>query len=352
MKQRKIDPRLYYDAAASTPLSEGVRAVLGEVWPWGNNNSLHEAGHAAGKVYAQLLERAAAALGVTVGQVLPNWGGTHANQRVLQVMQRKFGVGGVWGSNLEHSSVADEIAEEQTFDPFDLTTLPCEAGVVFCMHSNNETGVRLPLEDIRRRCPEAVIVSDWVQSYGKVPFALGVADIVTLSAHKWHGPKGVGLTVMKQPEIWPVLAKDSHTKSLEQLGGVVVALEELGEGVGGKLAELTGRLEAGLGRLAREHRVHHGDQPRVPGITSVSWEGVRGAELMRRLSDKEGICVSTGSACNSSVMTPSRIVATTGVEREWQYPIRVSFHRDHRPEDVDFLLAVLEHYLIEINASE
>jgi cysteine desulfurase len=342
---------LYFDSAATTPTDPSVWAAMHAAESvWGNSGSKHVMGHKANKVLEASMAKITNFFEAKAGQIVPTHGGTDANRRVLWMLSRQFGWDNLFCSRLEHASIADEIPPAQQFDPFTFEGLPADPKVIIAMAANNETGVLLPIKKLRTKYPNAVLVSDWVQALGKMPWTTQDAqmlDIATFSAHKIHGPKGVGCVYLKEPARWESLARDSHTKSVHQIVGMAAAFDALQKTKTDQIKIWSQQIESAITASFPAIKIHHADKLRVPGIISVAIPNVRGAELMMQLSEKEGIATSTGSACTSDILRPTRIIEHIEINPTYQYPIRIGLHRMLTQKNIDEFIEIFTHYINE-----
>ncbi len=341
---------MYFDAAATTPLHPEVKSTMIEAMDiFGNDNSKHVVGFQARKRLEQDLEKIANILGVSKSQIVPTYSGTDSNRKAIWTARKKFGPEALFCSNVEHSSVSDEIAEENTFDPRDFSQIPDNAKFIACMAANNETGAIYPADELRKKFPNALILRDYSQVVGKgVEPDFANADFGTISPQKFHGPKGIGLLYLKNPELFPEIAKDTHTRNIFLIAGMAKAFELLDEETPKKLQKWTDQIEGFIQENIPDHKIQESDHPRVPGIINVAFAGIRGSELATILSEKEGVCISTGSACSSDMISPSRVIRAIEPDGKWQYPIRIGLHRFLKDEEVVDFCEILAHYVGEV----
>lgn len=341
---------LYFDSAATTPLSDEAWKEMESVREiWGNAGSRHAEGFRARKKMDEYLQRIADCLGVARDQLVLTHGGTDANRKVLWAMRKRLGYENLYCSNQEHSSISDEILEDHQFDARTFENLPKNPAFIALMQANNETGEIFDGAALREKYPDAIILSDWVQGIGKMPINFQNVDFASISAHKFYGPKGVGILYIRNPEQYRDLSKDTHTKDLVTLAGMTKALEELRKSENASmLQKQTEAIETFIRENISDFRIHASDQKRVPGIINVAFENIRGSELMAKLSDEEGICVSTGSACTSDVLAPPRVIQHIETDPQWQYPIRIGLHTLLTDKDIEHFCEVLAHYVEEM----
>jgi cysteine desulfurase len=365
---------VYLDHAATTPLRPEVREAilpfLGE--RWGNPSSAHRWGREARAALEDARVRLAAVLGASPAEVVFTRGGTESDN--LAVLGRARAVPGapVVCSAVEHKAVlASAKAACREGSPF--RALPVDGdgvvreealpellaerpAVVSVMWANNETGALQPVERIAARCREAgaVFHTDAVQAFGKVPVRVDrvPVDLLSLSAHKFGGPVGVGaLFVRRGTELRPLLFGGSQERALrpgteDVVGavGMAVAAELAARGPEeetARLRALRDRLEAGLRAAIPELVVHAAGAERLPTLLNVSVPGAAADALLPTL-DLEGIAASSGSACTSGAVEPSHVLTAMGIPAEVAGPsVRFSLGRGTTQEEVERVLAVV-----------
>ena len=372
---------VYLDHNATTPLDPRVReamlAWLGE--RHGNPSSIHQFGQAAKNAVEEAREKVAALLGARPPEIVFTASGTEANNAVLfDVARRAGGRGHLVISAVEHPSIREAAARLQK-DGFEVTrvspgadgAVPTAAAVaalrpdtviVALMLANNELGTLQPVAEVAAACRErgVPVLCDAVQAVGKIPVdvhALGV-DYLTLGAHKFHGPLGAAaLWVKKGTEIAGYLVGGSQERrrraSTENVPAIVglgeAAAVVLAEGPGrtAHLAALRDRFEAGLGMIPGAI-VHCAESPRLPNTSHVAFPGAEGEALLIRL-DLAGFAVSTGSACSSGMVEPSKTLLAIGLSPEEALSsLRVSFGVPNTHEEVDAFLSTLAREVAEL----
>lgn len=368
---------VYLDHNATTPLHPQVLAAmtpyLGE--RFGNPNSLH----AWGREARQALEssRAAIASALHVADkdtIVFTSGGTEAdNLALLGVAAAQQAKGRhIIVSAVEHHAILSP-AEFLARQGFELTRLRVDGDglldpeevqrairpdtiLVSLMHSNNETGVLFPVEQVGRICGEANVTfhTDAVQSLGKLPLdvdALSV-DLLSLSAHKIRGPKGVGaLYIRRGTKLQPLQrggaqerSRRAGTENVAGAVGLAKAIELFQpdlDGTAKRLADLRDRLEHGLvGALAGVTRNGHPTE-RLPQTTNLAFAGVEAESLILAL-DLQGVGVSSGAACTSGSLEPSHVLTAMGLSRaRVGSSLRFSLGTGTTPEEIDYVLQVL-----------
>jgi cysteine desulfurase len=237
-----------------------------------------------------------------------------------------------------------------------LEALADDTAVVSVMHANNEIGTIQPIVELARMAHErgALFHTDAVQSAGKIPIdvkALGV-DMLSLSAHKFYGPKGVGaLWIRRGLRVLPLLTGGRQERSrragTENVPGIAgmgtaarIAARKLVE-EGARLACLRDRLEAGILQSVPGTAVNGAIDVRVPNTTNISFDRVEAESLLIAL-DLEGIAVSTGSACSSGTLEPSHVLKAMGFNaHRTQNSIRFSLGAGNTEAEIDRVVAVL-----------
>ena len=368
--------RIYMDHNATTPLREDVLEAMlpylrGE---FGNASSLHYFGIQARRAVEAAREKVATALGAQLREIIFTGCGTEAdNQAIKGVMFANRGKGDhIITSRIEHKAVLQtcQYLEKQGFrvtylpvdeyglvNPDDVAqAITGRTVLVSVMFANNEVGTIQPIGAIAQVCRERGVYfhTDAVQTVGKLPIdvsELGV-DLLSLSAHKFYGPKGVGaLYVRKGVRVDPLLhgghqewGRRAATENVASIVGLGRALElRLGEmdAEAERLTALRERLYAGL--LARIPHVYLNGHPseRLPGTLNVCFEYIEGEGIIMGL-DLAGVAVSSGSACTSAELSPSHVLLAMGVHPAMaQGSIRFGLGRENSEADVDYVLEKL-----------
>lgn len=369
--------RVYLDHNATTPLHP---EVLGAMTPYltdrfGNPSSLHAWGQEA----RQALERARATVARALGvgdkdTIVFTAGGTEAdNHALLGVAAAQQARGRhVIVSAVEHHAVLNTAAhlarqgfevtrvpvdEQGLLDPDEVRrAIRPDTILVSLMHGNNETGVLFPIARVGRICRERGVTfhTDAVQSFGKLPLdaeALHL-DLLSLSGHKIHGPKGIGALYIRrgtkmQPLIHGGTQERSRRAGTENVAGAVglarateLMLQDQ-EGAAKRLADLRDRLELGL--MAALPGVLRNGHPteRLPHTANLAFLGVEAESLILAL-DLNGVGVASGAACSSGSLEPSHVLIAMGLPRERvESSIRFSLGRGTTPAEIDRVLEVL-----------
>jgi cysteine desulfurase len=372
---------VYFDHNATTPLDPRVRDAL---LPWlgerhGNPSSLHRFGQAAREAVEAAREQVAELLGGRPPEIVFTASGTEANNAVIFDRARRAGFRGrLVTSSLEHPSVREAAARVEAAGMEVVRIPPGSDGVVpaaemiaalsgdtrlVClMLANNEVGTLQPVAEVAAACRGRGIpvLTDAVQAVGKIPVdaeELGV-DFLTLGGHKFHGPLGVAaLWVRGGVELDPYLVGGSQERrrraSTENVPGIVglgeacrLARCEIGERRQ-LLTALRDRFEAGLAAIP-DAVVHCTASPRLPHTSHVAFLGVEGESLLIRL-DLAGYAVSTGSACSSGAVEPSKTLTAMGMAAEEALAsLRISFGITNTLDEVEGFLPVLAREVAEL----
>jgi len=365
--------QVYLDNNATTPplpeVREAMRPYLGE--EFGNASSIHQRGQRARGAVERARESVAALIGARPAEIVFTSGGTESDNLAI------FGLvepgDHVISSTIEHHAVLNACRELEKrgsqvsyvrvdgcglIDPDDVRrALRPQTKLITIMMANNETGVRQPVEEIGRIAGEADVYfhTDAVQAAGKV--AVNVAamgcDLLSISAHKLHGPQGTGaLYVRRGTLLKPLLYGGSHERSrragTENVAGIVglgraaqLAAEWLAGQGDLKMAALRDRLQDRVLSGVDLAGVNGEGTPRVPNTTNIYFDCVEGEALVIAL-DLKGLSVSTGAACSSGAIEPSHVLVAMGLKPERaRASLRFSLGKQNSSEDVDFALSIL-----------
>lgn len=366
--------RAYLDNNATTPV---LPAVLDAMLPFygaeqfGNASSIHHHGQHTRAAVETARSHVAALVGSRDAEVVFTSGGTEADNLAI------FGVVSpgdhVITSTIEHSAVLNACKRleamgcEATYIPVDgqarvnpddvRRAMRPKTRLVTIMMANNETGVLQPVEEIAAIAHEggAYFHTDAVQAAGKVPIDVKTigCDLLSISGHKIHAPQGTGaLFVKKGTLLQPMLYGGRHERSrragTENVPGIVglgraaeLAKEGFTNGEVDRLRELRDRLQTTIEREIEAVGVNSKDVPRVPNTASIYFDFIEGEALVIAL-DLKGVAVSTGAACSSGAIEPSRVLVAMGLSPERaRGSLRFSIGKQNTKEDVDLLLAVL-----------
>lgn len=360
--------RVYLDHNANTLVDkEVIQAVLGELQEIGNPSSIHFHGRNARQRIERARETIANYFNVKPNELIFTSGGTEgANTLLLGLPKSKH----IISSNVEHSCVYEtlkrmqKLGSEVTFLPADSwgavraddvkAAIRPDTGFITMMGANNETGVITDIDGISKLAFQAGIpfIVDGVALLGKANFSIseGITGAF-FSAHKVHGPKGVGVIFARQAtKFHPYLVgggqelnRRSGTENLPGIIGFAKAIELLKNNQNqfmSHMQSMRDRLENGL-KNALEGVIINGEGPRICNTTNISFLGVDGESLLMAL-DLEGISVSHGSACSSGAIEPSRILLNMGIPlTQARTAIRFSVCRETTVEEIDYSLEVI-----------
>ncbi len=340
--------RVYFDYNATTPPSPEVVDCVASATRelFGNASSVHHFGQHAKAALDEARSAIAALVKADPSEVVFTAGGTESDNFAIRGAAEALEATGrrhLIASAIEHEAVLNTLKAlarrgwRTTLVPVDSSgvvspdrvreALADDTALVSIMHANNEIGTIQPIADIAAlaRARGALMHTDAVQSAGKIPIdvrALGV-DLLSLSAHKFNGPKGAGvLYVRRGTRMQPMLTGGKHernrragTENTPAIAGMGVAARQAAQKLeteSVRLAALRDRLEAGILASVPGTVVNGGVSPRVPNTTNISFERVEAESLLIAL-DLEGIAVSTGSACSSGTLEPSHVLKAMGL---------------------------------------
>lgn len=364
---------IYADNAATTKMS---RTAIDAMLPYmesvyGNPSSLHSVGQEAAEALAGFRETIAKTLGATAQEIYFTSGGSESdNQAILTSAQygARRDKRHIISTAFEHHAVLHTLKklekqgyEIELLDVGPTGTITAEqvknairfdTCLVSVMYANNEIGSVLPIAEIGKVCRERGVWfhTDAVQAAGHLPIHVGEQkiDMLSLSAHKFHGPKGVGVLYVRRgiPVVNVIeggaqeFGKRGGTENLAGIAGMTAALVEAVANMeenGRKVARLRDRLIEGLARIP--HSALNGDPGnRLPGNVSFCFEGIEGESLLLML-DEDGICASSGSACTSGSLDPSHVLLAIGRPHEVAHgSLRLSLSEENTDADVDVML--------------
>lgn len=369
--------RIYLDHNATTPLhpaaTERMTAALRE--EFGNPSSLHHFGQRAKAAIDEARTAVATLIGADPSEVVFTSGGTESDNFAIRGAAEALEQTGrrhVIATAIEHEAVLNTLKAlarrgwRTTLLPVDKTgivspdalrsALDEQTAIVSLMHANNEIGTIQPVAELARLAHErgALFHTDAVQSAAKIPVdvkAMGV-DLLSLSGHKFYGPKGVGaLWIRRGTRLLPLMtggkqerSRRSGTENVPGIIGMGVAAEDARAKLtteGHRLAALRDRLEEGILRAVPGTDVNGVRTLRVPNTTNISFDRVEAESLLIAL-DLEGIAVSTGSACSSGTLEPSHVLKAMGFPpHRTQNSIRFSLGAGNTEADVDHVISVL-----------
>ncbi len=365
---------IYLDHNATTaPSSEAIAAMLPALThTWANPSSQHGPGQDARRVLAAARGTCARVLGCKPAEVVFTSGATEANQLAVRGLLAAAPLARtrVLFSAVEHAGhlkLARALASAGL--PVDLLPVRADGqldleaaarligpdvAVVSLMAANNETGLRMPVAEVAAlaQAAGARLHVDATQWIGKLPFAFGDwgGDAVSFSAHKFHGPKGVGALLLRQgtPCAPQQLGSQERgrrgsTENLPGIAGMAAALDHLGDlqAEGARIAALRDRLEAGLAQALPELHVWGRGLPRLPGVSYLRVGRLPADVVLQRLGRLE-VAASSGAACSSGGSAPSHVLTAMGVPAdEALAAVRLSLGRATLAQEIDHLVAGL-----------
>jgi len=365
--------QVYADNAATTKISQHALSAMLPCFEtyYGNPSSLHTVGQEAKELLENARERVAKCLGCEPREVYFTSGGSEAdNQAIISAARygARKGKKHIISTAFEHHAVLHTLHKLEK-EGFEVTLLDVKNGhnvtaqqvkdairedtcLVTCMYANNEIGSVLPIAQIGAVCKEAGVPfhTDAVQAVGHIAIdvkALNI-DMLSLSGHKFHGPKGVGALYVRRG--FPLInvieggaqerGKRAGTENLPAIVGMAAALEDACANMeknNAKVAAMRDRLIEGLSKIP--HCALNGDPVnRLPGNVSFCFEGIEGESLLLLL-DMKGICASSGSACTSGSLDPSHVLLAIGRVHDVAHgSLRLSLSHCNTEEEIDHIL--------------
>lgn len=367
---------IYVDNSATTPIS---KEVLDAMMPWltegyGNASSIYSKGREAGWALKGAREQIASILGAQPNEIYFTSGGSESDNWAIKgaaATMAKRGKKHIITSAFEHHAVLHSCAalEKQGFE---VTYVPVhengivrvedieaairpDTGLVTIMYANNEIGTVQPIKEIGALCRKHKIWfhTDAVQAFGHVPINVEEQniDMLSVSGHKIHAQKGVGLLYVKRGVVLPNLidggaqerGKRAGTENIAGIVGLAKAMEIASQDIeerGERTKILRDKLIDNILEIDRT-RLNGDREQRLPGNVNISIEGIEGESLLLSL-DMYGICASSGSACTSGSLDPSHVLLAIGLCHEVAHgSLRISLSDENTMEDVDRILEVL-----------
>lgn len=365
--------QIYVDNAATTKMSdkaiEAMVPYMKEIY--GNPSSLHSVGLEAKNALTDARERIAKCIGCNKDEIIFTSGGSEAdNQAIVSAARngKRKGKNHIISTMIEHHAVLhtlDRLKEEG----YEITLLkPAENGMVTAeqvrdaikdetclvtvMYANNEIGTVMPIKEIGAVCKEKGVIfhTDAVQAVGHLHIDVKEEniDMLSFSAHKFHGPKGIGVLYARKGILLTNIingggqekGKRAGTENLPAIMGMAAALEDAIEHMdeyNERIIKIRDKIIEGLEKI--EHSVLNGDRvKRLPGNVHFCFEGIEGESLLLLLDDK-GICTSSGSACASGDLDPSHVLMGIGRPHEIAHgSVRISLDADNTEEEADYII--------------
>jgi len=369
-------PRIYADNAATTKISQtAMKAMISAMEnSYGNPSSIHQIGMAANDALQTAREQIARCLGCMPKEIFFTSGGTESdNQAIMSaaMLGAKQNKRHIISTAFEHHAVLHTLRrlKEQGFEiqlldvgaEGNITAAQVEEAIrpdtclVTVMFANNEIGSVLPIAEIGEACRAHGVLfhTDAVQAAGHIPVNVKKQniDMLSLSAHKFHGPRGIGALYVKRGiELTSLMegggqerGKRPGTENLPAIMGMAAALKEectLMEQNEAKVIAMRDRLIQGLSQIP--YSILNGSrEKRLPGNVNFCFEGVSGESLLLLL-DSRGICASSGSACASGALDPSPVLLSLGLAPEIaQGSLRISLDISNTEEEIDYMLEVI-----------
>ena len=369
-------PRIYADNAATTKISQtAMKAMISAMEnSFGNPSSIHQIGMAANDALQTAREQIARCLGCMPKEIFFTSGGTESDNQAIvpaAMLGAKQNKRHIISTAFEHHAVLHTLRrlKEQGFEiqlldvgaEGNITAAQVEEAIrpdtclVTVMFANNEIGSVLPIAEIGEVCRAHGVLfhTDAVQAAGHIPVNVREQniDMLSLSAHKFHGPRGIGALYVKRGiELISLMegggqerGKRPGTENLPAIMGMAAALKEectLMEQNEAKVIAMRDRLIQGLSQIP--YSILNGSrEKRLPGNVNFCFEGVSGESLLLLL-DSRGICASSGSACASGALDPSHVLLSLGLAPEIaQGSLRISLDISNTEEEIDYMLEVI-----------
>ena len=368
--------RIYADNAATTKMS---RTAIDAMLPYletvyGNPSSLHTVGQEAKEALEDARTRIAALLGAAPREIYFTSGGSEADNQAIRsaaILGKRKGKTHIISTAFEHHAVLHTLKKLEK-EGFTVTYLDVhenglvtpeqveaaitpETCLVTIMYANNEIGTIQPIRAIGAVCRKVGVLfhTDAVQAVGHIPVnvAEDEIDMLSLSAHKFHGPKGIGVLYAKRGIILSSLIeggaqernKRAGTENIPAIMGMAAAMEEAVRNLPETMPRVTAlrdRLIAGLNEIP--HGALNGDaKKRLPGNVNFCFEGIEGESLLLLLDDR-GVCASSGSACTSGSLDPSHVLLAIGLPHEVAHgSLRLTLDASATEAEVDAIIAAV-----------
>lgn len=376
---------VYTDNAATTAVSPSVLQAMEPFYTahYGNPSSLYSIGQAAKRSLEAARRDVAECLNADPNEIFFTSGGSEADNWAIKGaahLLAKKGKKHLITTKFEHHAVLHTCAALEK-EGFEVTYLEVhsngvvrpeeveaaireDTALVTIMYANNEIGTLQPIREIGEICRRRGVWfhTDAVQAAGNVPIDVKDQniDMLSLSAHKFHGPKGVGLLYIRKGIVLPNLidggaqerSRRAGTENVAGIIGLSTALKEACATMqerAERLTKMRDRLIAGALQIERS-RLNGDPVRRLPGNVSLCFEGIEGESLLLLL-DLEGVCASSGSACTSGSLDPSHVLLSIGLPHEVAHgSLRLSFSDGNTEEDVDYILERLPRIVERLRA--
>ncbi|CVI71035.1 Cysteine desulfurase [Eubacteriaceae bacterium CHKCI004] len=364
---------IYADNAATTKINPVAMDVMNKCMTevYGNPSSLHSAGQKAAEVMQKAREDIAQVLGADFREIYFTSGGTEADNQAIYsaaAFGEKKGKKHIISSAIEHHAVLHTLQRLEK-EGFEITLLDVgedgivrpedvrqaireDTALVTIMYANNEIGTLQPISEIAAICREKKVIfhTDAVQAVGHVPINVREQniDMLSLSAHKFHGPRGIGvLYVRKGVPLFNLIEGGAQergrrpgTENLPAIAGMAAALKEVVSHMAAaeeKVSSLRDILIEGLSKIP--HARLNGDaKRRLPGNVNFCFEGIEGESLLLLL-DNKGVAASSGSACTSGSLDPSHVLLALGLPHEVAHgSLRLSLSEENTKEEMYYII--------------
>ena len=365
--------QIYADNAATTKISQNALQAMMPYYEeiYGNPSSLHSAGQQAAAALTNARAKCAELLGCSLQEITFTSGGSEADNTAIlsaAALGEKQNKRHIISTAFEHHAVLHtldvlkkrgfeitllDVHENGLITPEEVAAaIRPDTCLVTVMYANNEIGTIEPIAEIGEVCKKANVIfhTDAVQAAGhlKIDVKAQNIDMLSLSAHKFHGPKGVGLLYSRRGiRLTPLINGGAQERGIragtENLPGIIgmtaafeEALEKLDE-KNKKLYSMRNRLIEGIGEIP--HSILNGNlENRLPGNVNFCFEGIEGESLLLLLDDK-GICASSGSACTSGSLDPSHVLLAIGRPHEIAHgSLRLSISDENTPEEIEYII--------------
>lgn len=373
--KQAFSKRIYMDNAATTRLCDAAAKAMTEAYLYyGNPSSLHTEGVKAAEHLDKARKTIADCIGALPQEIYLTSGGSEADNWALKGVAQTLAAKGkkhIVSTVIEHHAILHTLDAlkkqgfEYTLVPVDsegyvspddiAAAIRPDTALVSVMYANNEIGTIQPIREISKVCHDKGVLfhCDAVQAVGHIPVnvvADGI-DLMSVSAHKFHGPKGIGILYVRKGVTLTNLieggaqerGRRAGTESVALASGMAAALEEacaLMDERAARLSRIRDHIIDELLKIERS-RVNGGREKRVPGNVSMCFEGVEGEALLLLL-DFNGIAASSGSACTSGSLDPSHVLLALGLPHEIAHgSLRISLADDVTDEDAEHLIKVV-----------
>ena len=365
--------KIYADCAATTKISDKAKeAMLSAFEIYGNPSSLHTFGVEAARLLTASREKIAELIGADPGEIYFTSGGSESDNQALFTIGaegKKKSKNRVISTTVEHHAILHtmdrlkrggfdtvlcETDRSGSVEPKDIEALiNDDCAGISVMYANNEIGTIEPIQEIAGIAAEHKVLfhTDAVQAAGQLPINVhrDKIDMLSMSAHKFHGPRGIGVLYVRRG-IRPYTlisggaqekGRRAGTENLPAIAGMAAALEDAVSGMeerGRTMTALRERLIAGLSKIP--YSFLNGErEKRLPGNVSFCFEGIEGESILLHL-DFKGIAASSGSACTSGSLDPSHVLLACGLPHEIAHgSLRLTISADNTAEEMDYISA-------------